>query len=154
MQYPVTRYLCALARRPIPVLALLLAGCSQTELPTASGRPLVWEALRGEWVLVNYWAEWCKPCLEEIPELNALDRDAGITVLGVNFDGVVGPALEDLRATMGIEFTLLTRDPGPEFGWQTPMALPATFVVTPEGKLLEARFGPQTEAQLHELMGR
>ncbi|MDX1757659.1 MAG: TlpA disulfide reductase family protein [Marinobacter sp.] len=154
MQYPVTLHLFALIRRPIAVVALLLAGCSQTELPTASGTPVVWEQLRGEWVLVNYWAEWCKPCLQEIPELNALDRAADVSVLGVNFDGVSVPALNDLRERMGIEFTLLTRDPGPDFGWQLPMALPATFVVTPEGDLLEARFGPQTEAQLRELMSR
>lgn len=153
MQYPVTQYLLAKCRWLIPLLALLMAGCSQTELPTASGNPVVWENLRGQWVLVNYWAEWCKPCRQEIPELNALDRHADITVLGVNFDGVVGQPLTELGASMGIEFIMLSSDPGPGFGWQTPMALPATFVVTPDGELLEARFGPQTESQLRELMG-
>lgn len=130
-----------------------LAGCNGTEFQKASGEPLAWDSLRGEWVLVNYWAEWCKPCLEEIPELNALDRDERITVLAVNFDGVQGPALTELGERMGIEFTMLAEDPGPKLGWKLPVALPATFVVKPNGELLETRFGPQTEEQLEALIG-
>lgn len=131
---------------------IVLAGCDQPTLQRADGSALDWDSLRGEWVLVNYWAEWCKPCLEEIPELNAIHQDSNVTVLGVNFDGVQGDELTRLAETMGIEFPLLATDPGPQFGWNLPMALPATFVVDPEGNLLEARFGPQTEAELKQLM--
>lgn len=155
MQYPANSrspnpaYRCAL------ILALaLLAGCDNPEFQRADGQPLAWDSLRGEWVLVNYWAEWCKPCLEEIPELNKLDRLEGVTVLGVNFDDIQGQDLVALGGTMGIEFTMLAEDPGPAFGWKHPVALPATFVVDPDGELLEARFGPQTEEELRELMGR
>ena len=102
---------------------------------------------------MNYWAEWCKPCLEEIPELNELDKAPDIAVLGVNFDGVTGVPLVELGERMGIEFTMLASDPGPGFGWQVPMALPATFVVDPEGTLIEARFGPQTEEDIRALIG-
>lgn len=131
----------------------LLAGCSQTDLQGAQGEAISWDEYRGQWVLVNYWAEWCKPCLEEIPELNHLDKAPDITVLGVNFDGVTGDELVQLGQTMGIEFTMLGADPGSEFGWVTPAALPATFVVDPQGQLLEVRFGPQTEEELRELIG-
>ncbi len=133
-------------------LTMGLAGCDTTEFQKANGQPLAWDSLRGDWVLVNYWAEWCKPCLEEIPELNALDQNDNITVLGVNFDGIQGQDLINLGEEMGIEFIMLAEDPGPEFGWKLPVALPATFVVKPDGELLEARFGPQTEEQLHDLI--
>lgn len=133
-------------------LALGLAGCDSTQFQKADGQNLAWDSLRGEWVLVNYWAEWCKPCLEEIPELNALDREDDISVLGVNFDGIQGQELVELGDRMGIDFTMLAEDPGPQFGWKLPVALPATFVVKPDGELLEARFGPQTEEQLKELI--
>jgi thiol-disulfide isomerase/thioredoxin len=134
------------------LVLLLLAGCQNQEFERANGTTLDWESLRGHWVLVNYWAEWCKPCLEEIPELNALDRSGSVVVLGVNFDGVKGQALMDLGDRMGIEYGMLAEDPGPDFGWQIPVGLPATFVVDPEGNLKEARFGPQTEEDITALI--
>ena len=131
---------------------LVLTGCGQTEFQKANGEILVWESLRGDWVFVNYWAEWCKPCLEEIPELNELDKADNITVLGVNFDGVQGQTLLNLGQSMGIEFTMLAEDPAGVFDWKLPVALPATFVVNPAGELVETRFGPQTEQELNELV--
>ncbi|WP_423202270.1 TlpA disulfide reductase family protein [Marinobacter salicampi] len=130
----------------------LLVGCDKVELKVADDKSMEWDSLRGDWVLVNYWAEWCKPCLEEIPELNALDQSDNITVLGVNFDGIEGQELVELGQKMDIEFTMLAEDPGPTFGWTVPVALPATFIVDPQGELLEARFGPQTEEQLLDLI--
>ena len=134
------------------LLTTLLMGCQKVELERAEGSKFAWDDLRGQWVLVNYWAEWCKPCLEEIPELNELDKAPDITVLGVNFDDIKGDALVDLGKRMGIEYTMLAQDPGPGFDWKFPVALPATFVVNPEGKLLEARFGPQTEEDIRALI--
>lgn len=138
---------------PIVLFALvILAGCERTTFQDAQGNSLDWEDLRGQWVVVNYWAEWCKPCLEEIPELNALDDAKKATVLGVNFDGVTGQDLRDLGRKMDIRFRMLAEDPGPKLGWKLPMGLPASYVVTPDGELLEARFGPQTKDGLLELM--
>ena len=53
-------------------LVLLLGACG--DKPETGGVPRL-EDLRGQWVLVNYWAQWCKPCIEEIPELNQLDSE-------------------------------------------------------------------------------
>lgn len=138
----------------LAAVLLTLAGCENTEFPQAGGQTLDWDSLRGQWVFVNYWAEWCKPCLEEIPELNSLDRNTDVTVLGVNFDGVQGDELVALGQKMNIRFTMLEEDPGPTFGWKLPVALPATFIVNPDGDLLEARFGPQTETELLKLVKR
>ena len=137
----------------IVLLVLTMTGCEKIELERAEGTKLNWDTFRGQWVLVNYWAEWCKPCLEEIPELNELDQAPDITVLGVNFDGLRGDALVELGDRMGIEFTMLADDPGPGFGWKLPVALPATFLVNPDGDLVETRFGPQTEEELRAVIG-
>ncbi|MEX2474009.1 TlpA family protein disulfide reductase [Marinobacter sp.] len=154
MQYPATYRFRTLMMRMAAVLGMvMLAGCDKVAFEQAGGDPVEWDSLRGDWVLVNYWAEWCKPCLEEIPELNQLDDRDRITVLGVNFDGIQGQELIDLGDTMGIDFVMLTDDPGTEFGWKTPVALPATFVIDPDGELRETRFGPQTEEELRALMG-
>ncbi|MBZ2169864.1 MULTISPECIES: TlpA family protein disulfide reductase [Marinobacter] len=154
MQYPgKQRFFRRTIALGIFSLVLLLSGCEKIELQRAEGAKLNWDQLRGQWVLVNYWAEWCKPCLEEIPELNALDIAPDIAVLGVNFDGIQGQALEELGKRMGIEFVLLAEDPAAKLGWDVPIALPATYIVGPDGDLVEARFGPQTEDDIRSLIG-
>ncbi|MEH6636515.1 MAG: TlpA disulfide reductase family protein, partial [Halioglobus sp.] len=58
--------------------------------------------LRGQWVVINYWAQWCKPCIKEIPELNELDQQyAKITVVGVNYDDASGQDLAQQVAKLG-----------------------------------------------------
>ncbi|MFL1406386.1 TlpA disulfide reductase family protein [Marinobacter sp. M1N3S26] len=130
------------------------AGDASPTLAMASGESLGWASLRGDWVLVNYWAEWCKPCLEEIPELNAVDAREGVTVLAVNFDGVTGAELLELGQRMGIDFTMLADNPAPALGWDMPQGLPATFLVDPDGELRDTLLGAQTEDGLLARIGR
>ncbi|MFM7274872.1 MAG: TlpA disulfide reductase family protein [Gammaproteobacteria bacterium] len=128
------------------LLAGLLAACGPRE--AAAPDPLA--QAPGEWLLINYWAEWCKPCLEEIPELNAFSREhAGkARVLMVNYDGVAGEELAAQARTLGIETPLLEVDPSARFGFARPQVLPATFVIGPDGKARQTLLGPQTVASL------
>jgi thiol-disulfide isomerase/thioredoxin len=90
----------------------------------------------GHWVIVNYWAEWCKPCIKEIPELNHLARDhPEIRVLGVNFDGATGEDLDRQVAALGIDFPVLPQDPAAELGTPRPVVLPTTLVLNPAGEV-------------------
>ena len=104
----------------------------------------------------NYWAEWCKPCLEEIPELGAFaGKHAGTArVVLVNFDGVTGEALQQQARTLGIPpELLLDRDPAAELGLARPQALPSTFVIDPSGAQRTVLLGPQTVASLEAATG-
>ena len=68
------------------------------------------ERVQGDhWTVVNYWAVWCKPCREEIPELNELNKDADIQVLGVNFDRKAGDALAVDSEALGLDFRNIER---------------------------------------------
>lgn len=144
---------CKKAGSVLVATAIVLAGCgSSDEAALASGESFDWNSAEGQWIAVNYWAEWCKPCYEEIPELNALDQDPRVRVLGVNYDGVSGAELESLIDRMGIRFSTLLDDPAERFDWQQPAGLPATFVINPEGEVVEALFGAQTRDDLLEVI--
>ncbi len=100
--------------------------------------------MQGQWVVINYWAIWCKPCAEEIPELNALDELPGVTVLGVNFDGASGAELAQQLQQLAIRFPTLDADPAAQLGLARPVVLPTTLVLDPSGKLRDTLVGPQT----------
>jgi thiol-disulfide isomerase/thioredoxin len=146
--------------RPLAIVLAVLAtlGCSKPgpELELASGERASWSQWSGQWVVINYWAEWCKPCRVEIPELNRLHRDgaeSGVVVLGVNFDGVTGDRLQQLIDEFDIEFPVLLDDPGARWGQERPSILPATLIVDPDGNLHEVLVGPQTFESLSEAVG-
>jgi thiol-disulfide isomerase/thioredoxin len=134
------------------VLALSLGACAREEqAPAADALPAP-----GQWLLVNYWAQWCKPCVEEIPELDAFARKhAGtVRVVLVNFDGATGEALARQAQALGIRpELLLDRDPAAELRFARPQALPATYVIGPDGRQRKVLLGPQTVASLEAAIG-
>ena len=122
-------------------LMVACSGGDSSSAPTA----LDTADYKGRWLVVNYWAQWCKPCIKEIPELNALDaKYAQVAVLGVNFDGVTGSELEAQKKKLGIGFTVLEQDPYQVLGVAVPSVLPATFILNPDGQLVHSLVGPQT----------
>ena len=105
----------------------------------------------GQWRVINYWAIWCTPCREEIPELNAVDSGSDLVVLAVNYDGKAGATLREEAAEMGITFQLLEKDPGAALGIERPRVLPTTLLVNPDGEVTDTLVGPQTQQGLMEL---
>jgi thiol-disulfide isomerase/thioredoxin len=135
---------------------LLATGCGAREVGVANGADADWDQWAGKWIVINYWAEWCKPCRVELPELNRLHAagaDAGVVVLGVNFDGLPGEALERLIDEFQIEFPVLLEDPASRWSHERPSVLPTTLVIDPEGTLHEVLVGPQTFESLAEAVG-
>ncbi len=117
--------------------ALLLTGCV--------GDPSPGSDWAGRWVAINYWAEWCTPCLEEIPELNefaAVNPDNSV-VIGVNYDGASGEELERLVNKFGIGFDVIA-DPADRLGYRRPVVLPTTIIIDPRGEVVDTLLGPQT----------
>ena len=125
----------------IPWLFLLTA-CTKKELPETR---LEIRDFRNEWLVVNYWASWCKPCIKEIPELNKLHQSRkDITVVGVNYDGMSGEELAIESSKLGINFPNLSSDPSSALETSRPIVLPTTMLVDKNLKLREKLIGPQT----------
>ena len=98
-----------------------------------------------EWLVVNYWASWCKPCIKEIPELNKLHQSSKeITVVGVNYDGMSGEELAIESSKLGINFPNLSSDPSSALKTSRPIVLPTTMIVDKKLKLRDKLIGPQT----------
>ncbi len=139
------------------VLLAGLAGCGEggpgardrEPLALLDGRRLAPADLRGRWLLVNYWAEWCRPCLAEIPELNQFhaSRDDAV-VLGVNFDRVAPEAAREQAEKLGIEFPVIAGSAPEWLPVEPPEVLPSTYVIDPAGRLATTLHGPQTERSL------
>ncbi len=131
----------------VALLLVLVGGCGAPETPQNNNTVGSFERniYEGRWVVINYWAKWCKPCIKEIPELNALDRKyTQVVVLGVNYDGNKGDELQTQIVNLGIEFPTLLEDPSPALGIALPSVLPTTIILNPNGMLVATLIGPQT----------
>ena len=134
---------------------LLLASCQQPDFVDTQGNGYRYADLEGKWLIVNYWATWCGPCIKEIPELNkiAAEHQDHVHVFGVNFDE---PDLEEMQTQvekMKIEFPVYAIDPAVELGITKPDVLPTTFVFSTDGNLHATLIGPQTEDSLLGVLG-
>ena len=128
---------------------VLLAGCSESWGPDSHGKEITGRELEGQWVLINYWAEWCGPCRTEVPELNAIDEANGeVTVLGVNFDELQGQDLVEAAQALGIRFRVLGTDPAERLELSRAAVLPVTVIVDPDGRVRESLVGEQTKEGL------
>ena len=109
---------------------------------------------QGKLTLINYWAIWCSPCREEIPELNHFAEEYAdqLTILAVNFDNEQGEKLQAQVEKLGIEFSSLQSDPRALWSLKPVSVLPETLIIDSEGVLLHRLIGPQTLESLSALI--
>ncbi|AMO57118.1 TlpA family protein disulfide reductase [Endozoicomonas montiporae] len=134
------------------VLAAMLSACSQSEFTDSSGKGVNLNDDQGRWLALNIWADWCDPCREEIPELNAVYQSDAIRVLGYDFDNSQGAELDNKIAKLAIGFPVVTSSPIDNLKTQTPQVLPATFIINPQGQLVETLYGPQTQNTIEQVI--
>ena len=132
----------------------LFLGCAQPDLLTSENKKIFLNDLKGKWILINYWADWCPPCIKEMPELESFynDNKEQALVLTYNFDRLEGEELENQIIRFGVNVPSILSDPGVLFGWEAPPSLPATYIINPEGRLIHTLIGPQTQESLEVLI--
>jgi len=120
------------------------------ELPRlAGGAPIALSALRGEVVLVNFWATWCKPCEDEMPAMQRLYsalHDEGFQLLAVSVDDEPGVVVE-FNERLALTFPILMDREGTVSHRYQVRAMPSTFFVDQAGVIQEVTLGgPMTRA--------
>lgn len=139
-------------------LAAVLAGGCNGQAPGTRLHSLDGEEVKvaGRVLAVNYWAEWCAPCREEIPELNAFQQQypQRVLVLGINFDQLPAEQVRTQAKKFGIAFPVLAGEPPARWGQPRPQVLPTTLLIDAEGRWRETLVGPQTVASLEQALAR
>jgi peroxiredoxin len=146
----------------LALLALVLTGCAALSAETApvegglapeftlqnlEGHSVSLSDLYGQVVLVNFWATWCGPCVEEMPTIEARYQQGGFEVLAVDFDepaDLVSSFMDEL----GVELPILL-DPGGDIQRLYQVrGYPTSFFIDEQGIIRILQIGPMDAAQL------
>ena len=131
----------------------ILLSCQNNNIKVFDGSDTSLSKLNGNWIVINYWADWCAPCIKEIPELNEFAKEnEDLFVYTFNFDHLEIEDLAPLAKKFKISVPSLVTQPREIWGIQTPPAVPATFFINPNGELVLSLFRPQTKDKLNEII--
>lgn len=135
------------------LLALLVGVLTQQNLKvdftTLDGEGQRWRHSQGNWRVVNYFAEWCAPCLREMPELNRFyqQHNHEIDIFAVSFDPLSKEQLVTLQQKYDIQFPIINKINTLPWG-RPPNSLPTTYILDASGKVLKQLKGEQSAEKL------
>lgn len=121
---------------------------------TADGKKVSLKGMKGNVVLVNLWATWCKPCIKEMPDLSLISeelKDKNFQMIGVNiFQQEGSKTVSDFLKTNPVAYTILDGnqqivDAFGEATGNTIQAVPTTFIIDKNGKIAETIVGGRSK---------
>jgi cytochrome c-type biogenesis protein len=124
------------------------------ETVSDSGQPVRLSDMRGQVVLLNFWATWCGPCRIEMPEFEVIYNERqgeGFTVLAVNNAESAAQILA-FREELDLSFPMLTDTSSAINTSYAIITYPTTFVIDAEGVIVARHFGPLSAEQARELV--
>jgi thiol-disulfide isomerase/thioredoxin len=146
------RYLFALV-----LFIALPSGAQALDMPLTAvdGSQTNIRHFQGKWLVVNYWATWCPPCITEMPELQSFhDEHASknAMVIGINAELISQKRLLAFLDDYFITYPNFVSKPGQESELGLIPGLPTTFLVTPAGKVVARQVGPVTREMIEQFI--
>lgn len=126
-------------------------------LKDTAGQQHALSQYKGKWVIVNYWATWCPPCLEEVPDLVALydsRKNKDVMLLGVVFDYKDTTEVAEYVDDMLMSYPIVLGDDEVIKQIGSAEVMPTTYIYNPRGVLVKTKRGLVTKAYLETLMAK
>ena len=145
------------------LLALAFAAPATAAMPsqpnlhvaTLAGGTFDLAAQRGHWVIVNYWATWCVPCIKEMPDISHfVATHKNVRAIGLAYEDSEPADIKAFLAKHPVVYPIaqVTLDK-PLKDFDEPRGLPTTYLIDPSGKVVQHRLGPVTESMLQQWIG-
>ena len=127
------------------------------DLKDMAGKKHVLSQYKGKWVVVNYWATWCPPCLEEVPDLVALydsRKNKDVMVIGVAFDYQNAKEVSQYVDDMLMSYPIVLGDDDTMRQIGFTDVLPTSYIYNPRGELIKIKHGLVTKQYLDSILVR
>ena len=144
-------------------LLLLLVAAWATQaagftLKDSTGKTHTLDQYKGKWVLVNFWATWCPPCLKEIPDFVSLyeaRKSQNFMALGIAIDYQDPKEVTDFVKKLSMSYPLVMGDDKIMAQFGDVVGLPVSFLYDPQGKLVLKKIGTLPKETLEKyLLGK
>ena len=142
--------------RPIRYVTLWVGICLLLLQSLAQAEPVKFSAVdingkafhlsdyRGKWVLVNYWATWCMPCVKELPELEAFHnrhKEHKAVVLGLNMESIKLDKLHRFIKDKAVTYPIVQVKMAVDTPFGSVFGMPTSFLVNPKGEVAAREVG-------------
>jgi thiol-disulfide isomerase/thioredoxin len=139
----------------LAAFAPLAATAEPFTLTDAAGKTHRLSDYRGKWVIVNFWATWCPPCLEEIPDLVSISESRrDVQVFGVAMEFQDAAQVMQFADGMFVNYPIVLGDEKVARQVGQVSGLPTTFIFDPRGALASRHQGKLTRTQIEQLIGK
>jgi thiol-disulfide isomerase/thioredoxin len=143
------------AATPAPAAAVENIKLETLQFPLLNGKPWNYSEHRKNYLVLNFWATWCKPCLKEMPDFQALsDANKNISVLALAYEDSEDAEIKRFTDKLKVRFPVAKVDvysplPTP---LTTPKGLPTTWIFAPGGQLIKRIIAPVSKKELEAII--
>ncbi|MSU45816.1 MAG: TlpA family protein disulfide reductase [Lacunisphaera sp.] len=145
-------------RSPAPdQMAVIALPAPAWKLMDLDGREVSSDQFKGKVVVVDFWATWCPPCVEEIPGYVALQKKygpAGLIIVGVSLDRKGPEHVKKFTEANAMNYTVVMGDEEVVGAFGGIEAIPTTFLINRNGRIVHQKTGAMTHDEYEQLVKR